>query len=211
MTAGNSSLYRLGVGSSSPLVAGIDMAAKRPPSVCVLRGRVIEFVDFIEVELVAPFLSSLGVKLVGLDSPLSAPQDAWREVDLVGKRIGLKLLPPGWRAMRRLILRTLELLPYLRKYGIEFIETFPGAIDLECTFHYVDHRDYETKDHRDACLAAVSALTYLLGETMIIDASDGQIILPARCVRLPKTPRFGPSSSLRVCARLVSKNSQAAP
>ncbi|UXD22898.1 hypothetical protein IPA_09400 [Ignicoccus pacificus DSM 13166] len=185
-------------------MAGIDMAVRKKPALCVLRGRIIEYLGFIDTNLIPSFLSGLGVRIAAIDSPFSLPSEGvWREVDLIGKRIGLKLLPPGWKGMRRLVVETLKLLEELRRRGIVTIETFPSGIESDCTFYYIDHKQYPNKDLLDSCLAATAALGYVLGEALSLWAEDGEIILPSRCVKLPRAPRFGPSSSLRVRRRLV--------
>ncbi len=204
MPAGNSSSDRLGAGSSS-LVAGVDMAASKPPALCVARGRTIEYVGYVDLRVIPTLLSGLGVKVVAIDSPFSLPSKVWRKVDLVGKKVGFKLLPPSWKGMRKMVTLNLELLSMLSKYGIHTIETFPGGLDFKCTYKYLDHRYYENKDFMDSCIAAAVSRAYLEGEVYSIWAEDGEIVLSSTCFKRGKAPRFGPSSYLRVSERLLNQ------
>jgi len=181
------------------------MAARKPPALCVVRGRVVEYVNYIELDLLALMLSGLGVKVVAIDSPFSLPRDTWRKVDLVGKKVGFKLLPPSWKGMRKMVVLNLELLSSLSKYSIDALETFPGGVIFECTYHYIDHKYYENKDFKDACVAAAVARAHLENELYSIHADDGEIVLSSRCFRTTKAPRFGPSSYLRVSERLLNR------
>ncbi len=182
------------------------MAAIRPPSLCIVRNKVVEYVGYVDVDEIPNLLSGLGVETVAIDSPFTLPSTTWREVDLIGKKAGFKLLPPSWRGMRKLVLATMSLLHDLKKRMlIDVIEVFPGGVDFECTFRYVHHKEYTNKDFKDACISAAVAIAYRNGEVLVVHAEDGDIFFPSLCFKRIRAPRFGPSSFMRIRGLFFNK------
>ncbi len=134
-----------------------------------------------------------------VDSPLSLPAGAqpWRSVDLLARRLGLRVLPPGWRGMRRLVEGVLGFLS-----GVEgdplVLETHPSSVlrVTGCGFEKLVERlgcrlvaDPSTSHERDAVIAACVGVAFLRGLWARIEARDGSIWLvdPIVC-RYPPTP-----------------------
>ncbi len=154
------------------LVAGIDLAVRRPSAVCVAKPPIVIYLGFLRNDEVEYLLSGLGVKIVAIDSPLSIPKGAWREVDKLARKRGLKVLPPGWKGMRKLTEEGIKLKGKLEKRGITVIETFPRAVKGE--WRYV-HAYTEDKDLGDAIRACAVSCAYIRGEVKAVKAEDGAI------------------------------------
>ncbi len=134
-------------------------------------------------------LESLGVAVVAVDSPLShATRGAWRGIDLVGRRLGLRLLPPGWRGMRRLV----EAASLLKNRSWVLLETHPSSVARvagcssreELVERCFDAVLAEPRgDALDAAVAACVARCFLSGCWARVEAVDGSIWLvdPGLC------------------------------
>ena len=135
-------------------------------------------------------VEALAPAVVAVDSPLSpATRGPWRSVDLLGRRLGLRLLPPGWRGMARLVEETLRHLrgPWL------LVETHPSSVVrvagcrsaeelVEKCFSAVV-ADLGERDVADAAVAACVARCLVSGCWARVEAVDGSIWLvdPSLC------------------------------
>ncbi|HIP65487.1 MAG TPA: DUF429 domain-containing protein, partial [Pyrodictium sp.] len=67
-------------------------------------------------------------KLVVIDSPLAFPRQGWfRNVDIVMRRLGYKVLPPMWKGMQMLVERAVRIKNLLEEVGIHVLETHPRS------------------------------------------------------------------------------------
>ncbi len=133
-------------------------------------------------------------KIIAIDSPLSHAK-GYRKVDILLKKHGYKVLPPGWPAMRKLVNRSIKLVSIFEKLGIKVIETHPRSAlrSSNCRSFKVllsslgyseisKIADFLNQDEKDAIIASFVALYYDLGETVIFRAEDGEVyLLPRIC------------------------------
>lgn len=154
------------------LVAGIDLAVRRPSALCIAKPPIVLYISFVRNEYIPLLLSGLGVRVVAIDSPLSKPKGPWRRVDVLARKAGLKVLPPGWRGMRVLTEEGIRMKEELERKEIEVIETFPRAVKGELRYVYAYVEDRDLKDSLKACAVAYA---YVLGEVKVVKAEDGAI------------------------------------
>ncbi len=123
-----------------------------------------------------------------------------RECDRELLRMGIKFFPVTLGPMRKLTMRGMKLREDLRKYGIDVIESYPGAIQDILGFprksqdmkglwkallcYGVKGRietTQPTHDELDAVTAAIVGILLLRGDTIDIgDPSEGRMVLPRR-------------------------------
>jgi predicted nuclease with RNAse H fold len=186
---------RVGVAEA---LAGLDLAGseRRISGVAIgdPQGRILRLLEARGYGEILEAITRHGVRLVAVDAPLGHAE-GYREVDLEARRMGFKLLPPGWRGMRMLVDRALRLRDELAGLrGVEVIETHPRSAlrsagcsyeDWErCVSRYLDLGGLDTaglrRDVVDAVIALAVALAYLRGEAQVIRGRDGAIwLLPA--------------------------------
>ncbi|ABU81705.1 DUF429 domain-containing protein [Ignicoccus hospitalis] len=152
------------------LAAGVDLAVKRPSALAIFDGSNF-WTKFLDNEALAPTLGALRPELVAVDAPLEVPEGTWREVDLVARKAGLKVLPPGWRGMRALAEEGKRLREELVGRGIKVIETFPAPLRKLVGLPFEG-------DLLDAALCALTAYKCLRKECYYVRASDGEMALP---------------------------------
>ena len=192
------------------LVAGVDLAAGRRTGVAivgVINGRPFLLESHIlGFEEAAWLLRCYGVRVAAVDAPLShASIGAWRVIDLAGRRLGLRLLPPGWRGMRRLVEAARVLMRVALDGGVSIIETHPSSVVkvsgcgdarslLErCYAGMLD--EPRGRDEVDAAVAGCVAYCFLYGCYARVEAVDGSIwLVDPRVCRYPPTtsPRDSP-------------------
>ncbi len=156
------------------LVAGVDLAVRRPSALALYDGA-NAFVKYCENETLIHLLKALRPSLVAIDAPLSVPNGPWRKVDLKAKRMGLKVLPPGWKGMRRLAETGKRLKEELEGSGIRTLETFPASV----------RRLWRVPlegDLRDALLCAMTAYRCLKGLCYCVKEDDGEICIPKEVI-----------------------------
>ncbi len=138
------------------------------------------------LENAAGLVRALTPIAVAIDSPLAhATTGAWRRVDLLGRRLGLRLLPPSWRGMRRLVEEVRRLILPL---GLTLLETHPssavrisgcrGSRELLRACFDALLAEPRSRDEEDAAIAACVARLFVDGRVARIEASDGSIWLP---------------------------------
>ena len=179
------------------VVAGVDpgLGPRRTGIAIVVRSGskwVLIETRLVSLEEAAGILEALRPHVVAVDSPLSPPPPGspWRRVDLLGKRLGLRLLPPGWKGMRRMVMRVVQLLV---ERGLPVIETHPSSVVrvsgcrsaevlVALCFDVVLARP-ASRDEWDAAVSACVARMYAEGRIARIEASDGSIWLvePGLC------------------------------
>ena len=107
------------------------------------------------------------------------------------KKLGFKVLPPGWRSMKLLVDRAIRLKSLLEDKGIEVIETHPlsalrssGYSDIEqlinglgIAINIENKHLLKIKDVADAIIAAIVAKLYLKSKTLKVSDVDGTIYL----------------------------------
>lgn len=176
-------------------VGGLDLAGttKKPSGYGIVEnGMLREWgVLYDDSEIVNKFIKQR-VSLVAIDAPLSHAK-GYRKVDLRLRRMGFKLLPPGWRGMRTLVNRALKLVGVFSKYNIRVIETHPlsavkntginniGEIASKylkkpCTMNFSGL----SKDVVDGIICAIVAWAYVVNLAFIVKDMDGEIVLLRR-------------------------------
>ncbi|OYT37782.1 MAG: hypothetical protein B6U89_06835 [Desulfurococcales archaeon ex4484_58] len=174
-------------------VAGLDPAGtpKRYSGLAVLDDNRLIYINKLrhDYEIVNTVLSLKPV-VIAIDSPLSYA-NTYREVDLKMKRMGYKVLPPGWRAMRMLVERSLRFKELFEKNRIVVIETHPYSAlkSSGCSSHdelfsreNIKIDKLLSRDEYDALIAALVAKYYVEGKVLIVSARDGIIyLLPRIC------------------------------
>lgn len=128
--------------------------------------------------------------IIAIDSPLSHAH-SFREVDLLMKKKGYKVLPPGWRSMKMLIERSLRFKQLFEENNIVVIETHPysalkssGCRDYDELFktHNIIIPRILSRDEYDAIVSALVAKYYAEEKCLKIEARDGIIyLLPKIC------------------------------
>ena len=132
-------------------------------------------------------------KVVAIDAPLSHAK-GYRKVDLKMKKLGFKVLPPGWRSMKLLVDRAIKLKNILEDRGVRVIETHPLSAlrssgysnveqlisELGVTIDIKNKHLLEIKDVVDAIIAAIVAKLYLESKTLKVSDVDGTIHLIPR-------------------------------
>ncbi|AEM39719.1 protein of unknown function DUF429 [Pyrolobus fumarii 1A] len=179
------------------IILGVDPGLRRGGTgvaVAEYRGGRAMLLDVRATSLVeaAWLAKSLEPHVVVVDSPLSLPSGPWRRIDLVGKRLGLRLLPPGWRGMRRMV----EEVTRLFRGGWLLLETHPSSVVrvsgcpsgealVENCFDSI-LSSWSTRDELDAAIAACVGVAFIAGFWARIEASDGSIWLvdPMVCRKL---------------------------
>ena len=149
------------------LVAGVDLAATRPSALALYDGANF-FLRYYDNETLVNVLKAVRPSLVALDAPLSLPSGPWRDVDLKAKKRGIKVLPPGWKGMRKLTEVGTKLKSELEGAGIRVVETFPAPL------RKVFRLPFEG-DLRDAALCALVAFECERGSCFCVEGEDGSM------------------------------------
>ncbi len=174
-------------------VAGLDPSgsAKRFSGLAVLDDTILVYVNKLKYDLdIVNTVLSLKPLVIAIDSPLSHA-DMYREVDLLMKKKGYRVLPPGWKSMKMLVERSIRLKRLFEKHGIIVIETHPYSAlkSSKCMEYNILFKKHGIKiprilsrDEYDAVVAALVAKYYLDGRALRIEARDGIIyLLPEIC------------------------------
>ncbi len=161
------------------LVAGIDPAAVRPSAMCLMGS--MNLVIKGDLNILLRVARGLGVQVIAIDSPLQLPSAAMRDVDRKARKMGLKVLPPGWKGMRKLVETVTNALSEVK---VNVIETFPRAI----TPNFVWFREMD-RDEVDACLCALAALAFLKKESYAIKGEEGSIVITDDLIKRKPLPR----------------------
>ena len=189
--------------------AGIDLSASesKPSGVSVLAIRENAEIELLFVgrlrgdEEIVDTLLRYGARLVAVDSPLSLPRGRYyRNVDLKLKRMGFNVLPPAWRAMTQLTLRTMRLAEELKRHGVLVLETHPSscvkasgcrtfqelvtAISLKVPANLC-------RDEKDAVIAALACVFHVTGRSVVVEADDGTVVLLPRICSSDPSQRLG--------------------
>jgi len=176
------------------IVAGLDPSAspRKYSGVAVLDDYTPIHVSRLksDLEIITTILSFKPL-VVAIDSPLSHAE-TYREVDLILKRMGFRVLPPGWRGMKLLVERSLKLKKLMEENGVAVIETHPLSavrssgckdhISLLAQHGIVFEREL-SRDEYDAVVSALVARYYVSGSAVKIEASDGVVYLLPRICR----------------------------
>ena len=174
------------------IVAGLDLRARqdKPSGIAFFQGKRLIFISKVYGdEEILSLLEKYKPKIVAIDSPLSHSR-GFRRVDKKMIKMGYKVLPPGWPAMRKLVSRALRLRELLERKGIVVIETHPRSslLSSRCSIGELMVREGLeqslirdlSKDEIDALIAALTAYHYVIGDYVPVKDVDGEIILLPR-------------------------------
>ncbi|ALU11499.1 hypothetical protein EYM_01675 [Ignicoccus islandicus DSM 13165] len=161
------------------LVAGIDPAAVRPSTLCLFGSLNLTLKG--DLETLLRVAVGMGASVIAIDSPLQLPNGPMRDVDRKARKLGLKVLPPGWRGMRKLVERVLEALDETK---VRVIETFPRGVG-----NYLNWIREMDNDEIDACLCAIAAWAYLRRNHFEVKAEDGVIVVTEEVLKKSVPPR----------------------
>ena len=175
-------------------VCGLDLAGKEsnPSGVAFVTNGCLEeyLVLYSDEEIISKILAN-NVSVVAIDAPLSHAK-GYRKVDLKMIKKGFKLLPPGWKGMKMLVKRAINIKKAIESKGIVVIETHPlsalkntGILNLkESLSAFVNLKDADltglSKDIIDAIICSAVAWAYIKNEIEIISDIDGEIVLLKR-------------------------------
>lgn len=173
--------------------AGLDLSGstRRPSGLAIIEEFEILYLDLlIYDEDIIRVIKRYKPVVLAIDSPFTHAE-GYREVDLVMKRMGFKVLPPGWRGMKLLVDRCLSIRRALEEAGVSTIETHPTSClkssncytyeSLLSRFNWLEYL-YRSRDELDALICALVALLYAENKALSIKASDGAIyLLPRIC------------------------------
>lgn len=180
------------------IVGGLDPSGspKRPSGLALIDvvSNEIVYADLLysDKEIIDTILK-YNPSVIAIDSPLSLTERGFREVDILMKKMGYPVLPPSWRGMRMLVIRSLKIMNELNGHGIIVIETHPKsalrssncrtAADLFIKiFGKCRHEWIFYKDLCDALISSLVAKYYVESNIIQVRASDGVIyLLPKVC------------------------------
>lgn len=180
------------------IVGGLDPSgsSKKPSGLAIINtvSNEIMYAGLLynDIEIINTILK-YNAKVIAIDSPLSSTKKGFRKVDIIMKRKGYPVLPPSWRGMRKLIIRSLKIVDILNRHGITVIETHPrsalrssscrNAVDLFINvFGKYENEWISSKDLCDALISSLVAKYYVEKNIVEVRASDGVIyLLPRVC------------------------------
>ncbi len=173
-------------------VLGLDLSGspKNPTGYAiVIDGDLVEYGIVHSDEEIEYIVRRLRPNIVVIDAPLSLSR-GFREVDKEMLKRGFKLLPPGWKGMRKLVFRALKIKNYCERRGIKVLETHPrsalkntGLEDIRNALSKFVNigEDVEleklSKDTLDAIICATVGWAYANRKVEVISAKDGKIFL----------------------------------
>jgi predicted nuclease with RNAse H fold len=173
-------------------VAGVDLrgSGRKPSGIAILHDKGLYINRLYSDEEILRRLLEFNVKIVAVDSPL-AHSSSFRHVDKTMIKLGLRVLPPGWRGMRMLVERGIKLASSLSSLGILVLETHPrsalktsrcGNLGELASKMGVPQPSGLSRDEEDALIAAFVSLKFLQGEVIEVEGVDGRIfLLPPVC------------------------------
>jgi predicted nuclease with RNAse H fold len=173
-------------------VAGVDLSGseRRPSGIAILHDGGLYVHRLYSDEEILRKLLEFNVKIVAVDSPL-ALSSSFRDVDRSMIKLGLRVLPPGWRGMRLLVERGIKLASSLSSLGILVLETHPrsalktskcGSLSELASKMGFSQPGRLSRDEEDALIAAFVSLKFLQGEVIEVEGADGRIfLLPPVC------------------------------
>ncbi|HDD25817.1 MAG TPA: DUF429 domain-containing protein [Acidilobales archaeon] len=173
------------------IVSGLDLSgtSRSISGFVVISDAVVIYVGSLRTnEEILDKVKEFMPEVIAIDAPLShAP--GYRKIDLRLRSLGFKVLPPGWRGMKKLIDRALILKEAFEDLGIKVIETHPSSaikssglksweelLNLGMIKLAHDIRP-KNKDEVDALIAATVAYFYVKGNTLVIKDVDGEVYL----------------------------------
>ncbi|MCE4606687.1 MAG: DUF429 domain-containing protein [Desulfurococcales archaeon] len=181
------------------IVGGIDLSAshKRKSGICIIvDGILMTCEEKLDDSEIIDFLYSAGKpRIIAIDAPLSIVNKGFRDVERLLIKEGYKLLPLGLESMKKLAKRAIKLRKILESDGVSVIETHPrsalisagcneGSTSLlNCLSKYVkleSNLKLESKDARDAAVAACIAWMYANNNTLVYQAAGDSIHLLPR-------------------------------
>lgn len=157
-------------------VVGIDLAVKRRSSLAFMSGCELLGIANLRADEVVEAVLSWGADVVAIDAPLSEPPPHRinRDVEILARKIGLRLLPPGYGPMRDLTRLGIRIAGELSG-ATRVIEVHPSSsAKLMNLDRRALSRAFRGMDQADAVISAITALAYLLGRYVEI----GPLVLP---------------------------------
>lgn len=172
-------------------VCGLDLAGKEsnPSGLAFVTNGCLEeyLILYSDEEIISKILAS-NVSVLAIDAPLSHAK-GYRKVDLKMIKKGFKLLPPGWKGMKMLVRRAINIKKAVEGKGIVVIETHPlsalkntgitGLKESLNAFINLKNTDLTSlpKDIIDAIICSAVAWAYIRNEVEIISDVDGEVVL----------------------------------
>ena len=138
------------------------------------------------------------VKAAGIDAPLSLPnQGSLRECERILLKMGIRLFPSGALFFRKIVERGIEIAKELRSRGIKVFEVYPYATRVILNIaprekknrkdgikkivsdlsRYIEVPELN-HDEVDAVIAALTVKLYFNKKAIILEGSDGSILIP---------------------------------
>lgn len=175
-------------------IAGVDLSGtfKRPSGLSIIKSFKIYLKHEYFLEDIIKTVLSHRVEIVTIDSPLTIPRKgAFRDVDRMLIRQGLRVLPILFSGMKMLTYRGFLLRTLLENSGILVIEVHPTSslkiigIERKNFINYVKGLGYEVvgkvSNHTvDALVSAFTAMYFLNNLTVNVQGKEGRIVLPVK-------------------------------
>lgn len=185
------------------ICAGLDLAARehKPSGVSIIRAENLSSIKPVFIATtrknheILRVLVDHGVSAVAVDAPLSLPQGSsnYREVDRKMIKLGYRVFPPGWKYMKELTLRAIELSRLLAEKGVKTVETHPlsalkssrcsSIVGLLESVGIVNLDIHRMSSHElDALIASIVCAYFYFERAVLITAPDGNVVLlPPLC------------------------------
>ena len=180
-------------------VGGLDLAGveSRPSGAALLDGDRLFLALLYTDSEICGFFREKKPRVIALDAPLGFPASGkkLRDADRALLLMGLRVLPPVWSGMKKLVLRALRLVECLYNMGVGVVETHPASALktsgcrslqelLEAAGLKPLARKHVSRDEADAAIAAIVAKYFSEGRASCITRIDGEIcLLPKICDR----------------------------
>lgn len=174
-------------------VAGLDPSGseKKYSGLAILDDNQLIYINKLKYDTdILSIVLTLKPVVLAIDSPLSFAE-SYREVDLLMKKHGYRVLPTGWLSMRKLVERSIRFKQAFEKNSIVVIETHPYSalkssncsdIDELIRLHDIRIHRVLSRDEYDAIIAALVAKYYAENRVFRVEARDGILyLLPKIC------------------------------
>jgi predicted nuclease with RNAse H fold len=181
------------------IIIGIDLAGKadKPTGWALLKNKHIKTRHLYATKDILVHTVASSPILVAIDAPLALPKvGAMREADKQMHKIGYRVFPPRFRAMKSLTLRAVKIAKRLKERKINVIEVHPASTRkalgmptknwkriqeiLRQMGYKGDIERRELTPHEiDAVTAALTGHLHIKGKTRLIgEPKEGYIVMP---------------------------------
>jgi predicted nuclease with RNAse H fold len=181
------------------IIIGIDLAGKadKPTGWALLKNKHIKTRHlYATKDILFHTIASTPI-LVAIDAPLALPKvSAMREADKQMHKMGYRVFPPRFKAMKSLTLRAMKIAKRLKERKINVIEVHPASTRKALRMPTKDWKQIQeilrqigykgdiikrelTPHEIDAATAALTGYLHIKGKTRLIgEPKEGYIVVP---------------------------------